>query len=136
EAGARHAAELAEARALHAAEAAELRTEKDQLEQALSGNRALTSRLEGELTSARDTVTAREHDLATLGKAIEERDARIATLKGELEELEGQNAAYQDQVLKAYQRIKSDEATVTRAKKAMAIALTLLDEEKGAAKDG
>jgi hypothetical protein len=35
-------------------------------------------------------------------------------------------------VLKAYQRIKTDEATVLRAKKALAIALTALDEPKPA----
>jgi hypothetical protein len=31
-------------------------------------------------------------------------------------------------VLRAYQKIKADEAMVARAKKAMAIALTVLDE--------
>ena len=34
----------------------------------------------------------------------------------------------QEQVLQAYQRLKSDEAVVGRARKALAIALTLLDE--------
>jgi hypothetical protein len=43
-------------------------------------------------------------------------------------ELEQESAGYQDQILKAYQRIKSDESIVSRAKKALAIALTLLDE--------
>jgi len=32
-------------------------------------------------------------------------------------------------VLRAYQKIKSDEAMVARAKKAMAIALTVLDDQ-------
>jgi hypothetical protein len=32
-------------------------------------------------------------------------------------------------VLKAYQKIKADETMVARAKKAMAIALTVLDDE-------
>jgi hypothetical protein len=32
-------------------------------------------------------------------------------------------------VLRAYQKIKSDEAMVARAKKAMAIALTVLDDD-------
>ena len=42
--------------------------------------------------------------------------------------MEKESAGYQDQILKAYQRIKSDESIVSRAKKALAIALTLLDE--------
>ena len=50
------------------------------------------------------------------------RDIRIAELKQDIGELEKQNSAYQEQVLKAYQKIKTDEATVARAKKAMAIA--------------
>ena len=33
------------------------------------------------------------------------------------------------QVLRAYQKIKADEAMVARAKKAMAIALTVLDDQ-------
>ena len=61
--------------------------------------------------------------------AIAERDQRLTELRAELDELEQQNAAYQEQVLKAYQKIKADEAMVARAKKAMAIALTVLDDD-------
>ncbi len=43
--------------------------------------------------------------------------------------LEHENASYQEQVLRAYQKIKADEAMVARAKKAMAIALTVLDDQ-------
>ena len=60
-----------------------------------------------------------------------DRDQRIGELRGELETLEGESAAYQEQVLKAYQKIKHEEARVARAKKAVAIALTVLDDESG-----
>ena len=43
------------------------------------------------------------------------------------------DAGYQEQVLRAFQKIKADETTVARAKKAMAIALTLLDDAEQAA---
>jgi len=56
------------------------------------------------------------------------RDQRIAELGTQIDELEGENSTYQEQVLKAYQKIKTDEATVARAKKALAIALTTLDD--------
>ncbi len=70
--------------------------------------------LEGKLKSALSDIDQRE-------LTLNERAARIA-------ELEKESASYQDQILKAYQRIKSDESIVSRAKKALAIALTLLDE--------
>jgi hypothetical protein len=66
---------------------------------------------------------------------IGDRDRKIANLKQDIAELEQQNAAYQEQVLQAYQKIKGDEATVSKAKKAVAIALTLLDEQIGALDD-
>src|SRR5205814_128764 len=42
--------------------------------------------------------------------------------------LEADNVAFQEQILKAYHRLKTDENVVARARKALAIALTLLDE--------
>ena len=55
--------------------------------------------------------------------------SRLAELRKEIETLETENASYQEQVLRAYQKIKTDEAMVARAKKAMAIALTVLDDQ-------
>ena len=49
---------------------------------------------------------------------------------GELDAIEAENTGYQEQVLQASQKIKTDEAMVARAKKAMAIALTALDQDK------
>lgn len=115
---------------------AEVRAEKAEVERGLSGARDRIKRMEEELQVARDTITARERDVDAQAAAVAERDQRIAQLRGELDELERENSGYQEQVLKAYQKIKSDEATVTRAKKAMAIALTLLDEEKKGAQEG
>jgi len=68
---------------------------------------------------------------ARLKTALEDLNAREATLNERAQriaDLEQESAGYQDQILKAYQRIKSDESIVSRAKKALAIALTLLDE--------
>ncbi len=44
-------------------------------------------------------------------------------------DLESQIAGLQEQMLKAFRKMKGDEETVGRAKKALAVALTLLDEQ-------
>ncbi|HYU15864.1 MAG TPA: hypothetical protein VEL05_07330, partial [Candidatus Acidoferrum sp.] len=81
-----------------------------------------------ELSQARDSLRAREETIVSLHKLMGERDERLADQRAAIEELERQNAGYQEQVLRAFQKIKADEAIVARAKKAMAIALTLLDD--------
>ncbi len=85
---------------------------------------------EGEVESKKIGVRVLELD-ARLKTALEDLNAREATLNERAQriaDLEQESAGYQDQILKAYQRIKSDESIVSRAKKALAIALTLLDE--------
>ena len=88
-----------------------------------------SSAREGELASAVQTIADRNADLRAHAAAIAERDQRIAELRSEIESLEAENANYQEQVLRAYQKIKTDEAMVARARKAMAIALTVLDDQ-------
>jgi chromosome segregation ATPase len=75
------------------------------------------------------TIADRNSELRQHAAAIAERDQRIAELRKEIGALEQENTSYQDQVLRAYQKIKSDEAMVAKARKAMAIALTVLDED-------
>ena len=107
----------------------ELQRERDELQKGLSGARDSLQRSQGELATAVQTIAERNHELREHAKAIAERDARIAQLRGEIESLEQENASYQEQVLRAYQKIKADEAMVARARKAMAIALTVLDDQ-------
>jgi len=107
----------------------ELRKERDELAKGLSGARDSLQRSQGELANAVQTIAERNHELREHAKAIAERDQRISQLRGEIESLEQENANYQEQVLRAYQKIKADEAMVARARKAMAIALTVLDDQ-------
>jgi CheY-like chemotaxis protein len=109
--------------------AAELTTERDELQRGLSSARDAAKRHEAELASAVQTIADRTAELRSHATAIDERDQRIADLRREFETLEQENASYQEQVLRAYQKIKTDEAMVARAKKAMAIALTVLDDQ-------
>ena len=107
----------------------ELQTECEELRKGLSGARDSLKHSQGELATAVQTIAERNHELRQHAQAIGERDQRITQLRAEIESLEQENASYQEQVLRAYQKIKSDEAMVARARKAMAIALTVLDDQ-------
>ncbi len=94
-----------------------------------------TSDLEQQLSDEQTGSKSKSERIAVLesqlGSALQqakEKDGHIKERDQRIEELEGESAQYQEQILKAYQRIKNDENVVTRAKKAMAIAITLLDE--------
>ncbi len=113
----------------HGRAVSDITSERDELRRGLSTTRDGLKRAEGELSSAVQTIADRNADLRTHAAAIAERDQRIADLRKEIEGLEQENASYQEQVLRAYQKIKTDEAMVARARKAMAIALTVLDDQ-------
>jgi CheY-like chemotaxis protein len=125
---AEHERQRNEAHAEHAKLVGELTAERDELRRGLSSARDGSKRSDTELASAVQMIADRTAELHTHAAAITERDQRIADLRHELEALEQENASYQEQVLRAYQKIKADEAMVSRAKKAMAIALTVLDD--------
>jgi CheY-like chemotaxis protein len=92
-----------------------------ELDAALAQERAEVARLGSALEAADAKATAALAEVAERDLRLGEREQRIA-------DLERESAGYQEQILKAYQRLKTDENTVARAKKALAIALTLLDE--------
>jgi chromosome segregation ATPase len=121
--------ERKERESAHAAVVSDLTSERDELKRGLSTARDTIKRTEGELSAAVQTIADRNAELRSATAAIAERDQRITDLRKEIEAIEAENANYQEQVLRAYQKIKSDEAMVARAKKAMAIALTVLDDQ-------
>lgn len=133
-ADAEHGKAIAKLEEQHAAKLAELGSERDELRHGLSSARDTIKRSEGELASAVQTIADRNAELRAHAAAIAERDGRIAELRAEIQAIEVENTSYQEQVLRAYQKIKADEAMVARARKAMAIALTVLDDEGNPAK--
>ncbi|MSP63311.1 MAG: response regulator [Myxococcales bacterium] len=84
---------------------------------------------ERELQLAREKIAGLSGDLSAAGGELAERDRRLTDRAAQITEFEAESAELQEQVLAAHQRIKSDATTVGRAKKALAIALTLLDED-------
>lgn len=115
------------------------RQEMDHLTQVLTGERdAVAERLaerEADQAQLRTRLAETEANLAGLRQRHTETSAQLDRTQADLADREqrlgdvgSENAAFQEQLLRAYQRIKSDEGLVSRAKKALAIALTLLDE--------
>jgi CheY-like chemotaxis protein len=131
----RHAQQLEELKKEHTETINEYDAALAQRDSLITDGHNRIAELEEQLQSAQgDTVKVNtqlgELD-SRLKTALEDLNAREATLNERAQritDLEQESAGYQDQILKAYQRIKSDESIVNRAKKALAIALTLLDE--------
>ena len=131
----RHAQQLEDLKKEHEETIGEYDAALAQRDTLITEGHARIAELEQQLAD-RDTeskqINVRVGELeARLKTALEDLNAREATLNERAQriaDLEQESAGYQDQILKAYQRIKSDESIVSRAKKALAIALTLLDE--------
>ena len=51
-------------------------------------------------------------------------------------ELEAKVTDYEDQIVRAFQRLRSDEKTTEKVRRALAVALTLLDERTASAAAG
>jgi len=81
--------------------------------------------LERSLDEARTELTVTRNEAESLrGEA----ERRTADLRRRLTELESQTARHEERVVKAYQKIKSDEKLKEKTRKALAVALQLLDE--------
>jgi CheY-like chemotaxis protein len=106
----RHRVELEQSKARTADIEAELVARSDEL--AETHRRLL--RVEGELDTARTDVRDRE--------------VKVGQARDRITELESKVADLEDQTLRAYKRIKDDEKAIDKAKRAVSVALTVLDE--------
>ncbi len=126
-------AELERRNLAEKAEAAE--RQRAELEQAL----ARTNEIETEL-AARNEELAETHrrllrvegELDTARTDIRDREVKLGQARDRITELESKVADLEDQALRAYRRIKDDEKTIDKAKRAVSVALTLLDERSSA----
>jgi CheY-like chemotaxis protein len=127
-----HHTATAELERRHLTEKAELaERQRAELEQAL----ARTTEVETEL-SARNEELAETHrrllrvegELDTARTDIRDREVKLGQARDRITELESKVADLEDQALRAYRRIKDDERTIDKAKRAVSVALTLLDE--------
>ena len=83
--------------------------------------RAHQAEQDATLAALRTRFAELQRDAEVQGQAQREQEQRVEELNARVRQLQGQ-------ILQAYQRIRSDDGLVSRAKKALSIALTLLDE--------
>jgi hypothetical protein len=99
---------------------------------------ARAARAEGELAARAQELdqsyrrlAGLEADLDAARAELGDRDVRLAQNRDRLAALEAKVAEYEDQLVRAYQRIRGDEKTTEKTKRALAVALALLDERGG-----
>ena len=73
-------------------------------------------------------LQALEGERDRLARDLGEREVKLAQLRDRTTELEAKSAEYEDQILRAYQKLRADEKLFDRAKRALAVALQVLDE--------
>jgi len=116
---------------------AALRLQVEETAQTASLKAAQIAALESEASGLRSQVDAAHADLeaarASLEGTREDAERRVADAQKRLQELEAVNAKHEERIVKAYQKIKSDEKIREKTRKALAIALQLLDERIAAA---
>jgi len=132
---ARHSQEVEHLKAEHTTTLGQFETALQERDALLEQQQVRITQLEGQVVVGNETETHLKAQLAAITTGLEaaraelaERDARLAQRDKRIEEMELESTGFQEQILKAYHRIKSDEAAVLRAKKALGIALTVLDE--------
>jgi CheY-like chemotaxis protein len=96
---------------------------------------ARAARAEGELAARAQELdqsyrrlAGLEADLDAARAELGDRDVRLAQNRDRLGALDAKIAEYEDQLVRAYQRIRGDEKTTEKTKRALAVALALLDE--------
>lgn len=111
---------------------AALRLQVEETAQTASLKAAQVAALEAEASGLRSQVEAAQADLeaarAAVGGVRDDGERRVAEVQKRLQELEAVNAKHEERIVKAYQKIKSDEKIREKTRKALAIALQLLDE--------
>ncbi len=93
------------------------------------------ARAEGELAArvqeieqAYRRLAGVEADVDAARAELGNRDVRLAQSRDRIAELEGKVADYEDQIVRAFQRIRSDDKTAEKTRRALAVALALIDE--------
>jgi CheY-like chemotaxis protein len=104
------------------------RAEYDQaLARAARAEGELAARVQ-ELEQAYRRLGGLEADVDAARAELGDRDVRIAQNRDRIAELEAKVVDYEDQVVRAFQRIRADDKTTEKTRRALAVALALLDE--------
>ncbi len=124
--------EADQARSLKAAEAEQARERAEGLGRELDAAHARSAAHENDLATLRPELEALRAELSATRSAAEgsqaEAESKLAELRKRVAELEAQTTRHEERVVKAYQKIKGDEKIREKTRKALAIALQLLEE--------
>jgi DNA-binding response OmpR family regulator len=97
------------------------------------------ARAEGELAARVQEIEQAYRRLAGLEADVDEaraelgnREVRLAQGRDRISELEAKVADYEDQIVRAFQRIRADDKTTEKTRRALSVALALLDERVSA----
>jgi len=97
------------------------------------------ARAEGELAARVQEIEQAYRRLAGLEADVDEaraelgnREVRLAQGRDRIAELEAKVADYEDQIVRAFQRIRADDKTAEKTRRALSVALALLDERVSA----
>jgi DNA-binding response OmpR family regulator len=131
-----HHVRVTEIERRHLTEKTEL-TEKHRADYDQALGRA--ARAEGELAArvqeieqAYRRLSGLEADVDAARAELGNREVRLAQSRDRIAELEGKVADYEDQIVRAFQRIRADDKTAEKTRRALAVALALLDERAAA----
>ena len=81
-----------------------------------------------ELEQAYRRLASLEADVDAARAELGNRDVRLAQSRDRIAELEAKVVDYEDQMVRAFQRIRADDKTAEKTRRALAVALALLDE--------
>jgi predicted nucleic acid-binding Zn-ribbon protein len=85
-----------------------------------------------EIEQAYRRLAGLEADVDAARAELGNREVRLAQGRDRIAELEGKVADYEDQIVRAFQRIRADDKTAEKTRRALAVALALLDERAAA----
>lgn len=129
-------AKLSALERLHLHEKGELTDRhREELEQGAGQSVRAENELESrtvELSDLRSRWDSLESDRDRQAAELAERESRLSQLRDKAADLEAKAAEYEDQILRAYQKLRSDDKLIERAKRALAISLQVLDERTAA----
>jgi DNA-binding response OmpR family regulator len=110
--------------------------QRQELEGQLSEGQQKIEGLSGELEQTVQDLEGTRQRAAGLEVELESTRERVGDLEQTVAEHEQQASAYEDQLMKSYSKIRNDEALSDKAKRAMAVAITLLEEQKKVSAEG
>lgn len=129
-------ARITEIERRHLTEKSELserhRAEYDQaLGRAARAEGELAARIQ-EIEQAYRRLAGLEADLDAARAELGDREVRLSQSRDRIAELESKVSDYEDQIVRAFQRIRSDEKTTEKTRRALSVALALMDERSTA----